>query len=324
MVISRVRNRLEMLRFRSSLKHISDLAPVDTDAGRSDVAIGFLTCQRHVAMMILAAKSFYHFSGLVCPLYVWDDGSLTTANRRIILRSFPHARIYGRSDLDYSKVKDFDLLRRFAELRLPHYESYALSLKLMGPLLSPGVPDRFILSDSDAFFFDWPRAVVEWIGDDGCESRYLQPVSGEDNVAEDELSNLYSRIGIRACPRINSGLLLLDAGAFNLPVIEQILSWYASRPYAWDMEQTIYRILMAASKSRCLDQDDYVLCLRKYSAVCHHFFTSVIDESHVVRAKILNLLDYIRECERVQKPPVVVARSRAAARKMTGEANDWG
>ncbi len=121
---------------------------------------------------------------------------------------------------------------------------------------------------------------------------------------------LYESLGLRSCPRVNSGLLLLHRSLFQMDLIEQILGWYQARPYAWDIEQTIYRILMAASPSTPLNQDDYVLCHRKYNAVCHHFFTSVILEEAVVRERILNLLRYITDCERRNKPPVVVAQQR--------------
>jgi hypothetical protein len=91
-------------------------------------------------------------------------------------------------------------------------------------------------------------------------------------------------------------------------MIEEILRFYGDRPYAWDIEQTIYRILMSGSRSEPLNQDDYVLCHRKYNAVCHHFFTSVIFKEAPVREKILNLLDYIRDCEKREKPPVSVSQ----------------
>jgi hypothetical protein len=313
-MIAGLRRRLDMTRFRSELGRIDELQAVDTDAGRADVAIGFLTCSRHLRMMILAAKSFYHFADIVCPLYVWDDGSLTPRDRERIFRTFPRARLYRRSELDYGRLEEFEATRRFAQQQLPQYESYAPSLKLFGPLLSPGAPSRFILSDSDAFFFDWPGAVAEWLAEPAGESRYLQPFSGQDNVAEGELTGLYRMLGLDACPRINSGLLLLDGSVFQLNIIEKTVRWYQDRKYAWDIEQTIYRILMAKTRSLPLDQDDYVLCLRKYSAVCHHFFTSVIEESGVVRDKIKNLLDYVLECERLKKPPVVVAREMAMRR----------
>ena len=77
---------------------------------------------------------------------------------------------------------------------------------------------------------------------------------------------------------------------------------------------------MACSKSTALNQDDYVLCHRKYNAVCHHFFTSVIFDELVVRKKILNLLEYIEDCERREKPPVVAAQQLKHARpKVTPE-----
>lgn len=72
----------------------------------------------------------------------------------------------------------------------------------------------------------------------------------------------------------------------------------------------MYRILMAYSKSVPLDQDEYVLCHRKYSAICHHFFTSVIENEKVVQRKLLNPLEYIRDCETRIKPPVVTTQRR--------------
>jgi hypothetical protein len=73
--LTKIRKKLQMRRFSGQLKQVADLRPVDTASGRRDVAIGFLTCHHHVSMMMLAAKSFYYFSEIICPLYVWDDGS---------------------------------------------------------------------------------------------------------------------------------------------------------------------------------------------------------------------------------------------------------
>jgi hypothetical protein len=306
--LTKIGKKLQMRRFLVQLKQVADLHPVDTASGRRDVAIGFLTCHRHVSMMMLAAKSFYHFSGIICPLYVWDDGSLLSSDWDCLRRLFPNACILRKSELDMKMLAQYPLTASFAEQRLKNYEVYAPSLKIFGPLASPNVPDRFILSDSDAFFFDWPQAIIDWLDESHSTNRYIAPMSGHDNVSEEELNGLYAKLGLSACPRINSGLLLLDRTLFKLHILEQILEWYQDCSYAWDIEQTIYRILLASSDSKPLNQDDYVLCLRKYNAVCHHFFTSVIEDEPVVRKKIINLLEYIKDSERRHKPPVVAAQ----------------
>jgi len=302
--------KLQMRRFLSDLTRVEMLAPVDTEAGRRDVAIGFLTCHGHLPLMMLAAKSFFHFSGIVCPMYIWNDGSLTSRDRGWIRRLFPSALILSRSDLDLEQLAGYPLTASLARGVLKPYERYAPALKICGPLLSPGVPDRVILSDSDAFFFDWPEAIVEWLDDPQGGSRYIAAWSGKDNLGELQLKDLYRRLNISSHPRANSGLLLLHRHIFNLELIERILEWYQERPYIWDMEQTLYGILMACTNSTPLSQDEYVLCHRKYSAICHHFFTSVIIDEPVVRMKILNLLKYIEDSEKRNKPPVSVAQRK--------------
>jgi hypothetical protein len=304
--LTQLGQKIQARRFLREVGGVQHLHPVDTESGRKDVAIGFLTCGLHLPLMLLAAKSFYHFSGIICPLYIWDDGSLTSRNRDEVRKLFPAAHILRRSDFDLGPLARYPLISAFAQQRLEKYERYAPALKLVGPLASPRSPERFILSDSDAFFFDWPEAIAEWINSDKHYSRYIAPWSGHDNVAEEDLQELYDRINISSCPRINSGLLLLNRSIFNLDILEEILKFYSGRPYAWDIEQTIYRILMSCSASEPLSQDDYVLCHRKYNAVCHHFFTSVIFEEAPVREKIINLLGYIRDCEKRAKPPVSV------------------
>jgi hypothetical protein len=306
--------KIQVRRFLREVGRVQHLHPVDTESGRQDVAIGFLTSSLHLPLMLLAAKSFYHFSGIVCPLYVWDDGSLTSRNRDEVRKLFPAARLLRRSDYDLGPLARYPLISAFAQQRLEKYESYAPALKLVGPLASPGAPDRFILSDSDAFFFDWPQTIAEWLDSDAKTNRYIAPWSGHDNVAEEDLRDLYEKINVSSCPRINSGLLLLHRSIFNLDILEDILEFYRGRPYAWDIEQTIYRILMGCSASEPLSQDDYVLCHRKYNAVCHHFFTSVIFEEAPVREKIINLLSYISDCEQRCKPPVSVLQQASNGR----------
>jgi hypothetical protein len=304
--LAQLGQKIQARRFLREVGGVQQLHPVDTESGRKDVALGFLTCSLHLPLMLLAAKSFYHFSGIICPLYIWDDGSLTCRDREEVRKLFPVARILRQSDFDLEPLLRYPLISAFAQQRLEKYERYAPALKLIGPLASPGAPERFILSDSDAFFFDWPQAIGDWLESGTKTSRYIAPWSGHDNVAEEDLQDLYARINVSSCPRINSGLLLLHRSIFNLDILEEILKFYHGRAYAWDIEQTIYRILMSCSSSEPLNQDDYVLCHRKYNAVCHHFFTSVIFEEVPVRKKIVNLLGYIRDCEQRNKPPVSV------------------
>lgn len=152
--LARLGQKIQTRRFLHEVGRVQNLHPVDTESGRSDVAIRFLTCSLHLPLMLLAAKSFYHFSEIICPLYVWDDGSLTTRDRDCVSRLFPNARILGRSELDLSRFARYPLTSAFASQRLEKYQAYAPALKIFGPLASPGAPERFILSDSDAFFFD--------------------------------------------------------------------------------------------------------------------------------------------------------------------------
>jgi hypothetical protein len=313
--LAQLGQKIQTRRFLYEVGRVQNLHPVDTESGRRDVAIGFLTCSLHLPLMLLAAKSFYHFSGIICPLYVWDDGSLTSRDRDEVRKLFPYARILRRSDFDFGQLARYPLISAFAQQRLEKYESYAPALKLIGPLASPSAPERFILSDSDAFFFDWPQAIADWLDSYAKTNRYIEPWSGHDNVAEEDLQDLYAKINVSSCPRINSGLLLIHRSIFKLDILEEILKFYRGRPYAWDIEQTIYRILMSCSASEPLSQDDYVLCHRKYNAVCHHFFTSVIFEEAPVREKIVNLLGYIRDCEQRAKPPVSVVQEWSNGRR---------
>lgn len=303
--INEIRHKIQNRLFFSLIKRrIRKLRPVNTETGRKDVAIGFLTSNRHLPLMMVAAKSFYHFSEIICPLYIWDDGSLLGSDYNYIRSLFPSARILRRFELDMDVLSQYALTSDFAQQKLEKYENYAPALKIFGPFASPNAPHRFILSDSDAFFFDWPQEINDWLQNDQLINYYISPWSGSDNVPEDDLIELYSRLNISSCPRINSGLLLLDRTIFDLDTIETILNFYKDRFYAWDIEQTIYRILMARSNSAPLDRDNYVLCHRKFNATCHHFFTSIILHESVVRNKILNLLEYMEDCERREKPQI--------------------
>src|SRR5690349_10627748 len=129
-ILAKTQRKIRTQRFLSDLEAVKALRPVDTDSGRSDVAIGFLTCSRHLLLMMLAAKSFYHFSGIICPLYVWDDGTLQADDLDGLRKLFPNARILKRSDLDINLLKNFPLTRDFAQCRLKNYETYAPMMKI--------------------------------------------------------------------------------------------------------------------------------------------------------------------------------------------------
>lgn len=123
--LQKAKQKFQVQRLFSKLRETEQLNPGDTEADSHDVAIGFLPCNRHLPLMLLAAKSFYHFSGIVCLLYVWDDGSLRSNDYASLRRLFPNAHILQGSQLDFSILEHYPHILQFAQRKLKNYETYA-------------------------------------------------------------------------------------------------------------------------------------------------------------------------------------------------------
>ena len=144
--------KIQVRRFLREVGRVKHLKPVDTECGRKDVAIGFLTSSLHLPLMLLAAKSFYYFSGIVCPLYVWDDGSLTSRNRDEVHKLFPAARLLRRSDYDLGPLARYPLISAFAQRRLEKYEKLCTGAEIDRPARSPALRTALSLAIPTVLF----------------------------------------------------------------------------------------------------------------------------------------------------------------------------
>ena len=110
---------------------------------------------RYLYAYLVAIKSFLRFHADAA-VYVHDDGSLLEADKELIRRHVPGAKVIDRAWAD----------REFAErvgdeFLIKVRKSYTSYLKLFDPTLV-STNQRILIVDTDVLFLHRPEAIIEW------------------------------------------------------------------------------------------------------------------------------------------------------------------
>ncbi len=225
-------------------------------------SVHILTWRRDWINALWALKSFYFFSGKNYPLHI-HDGGLEEHQRRKILRHFPNARIWEKSEAD--KIVQNDL-RRSGFLRCLEYRKVNIASLKLFDFFMLGNEEEIISIDSDIVFFQKPMELI---------STYTKNLFNEDmqyaySLSENSLEN---KFGIRPPPKINSGLSLIRKNSLNFNLVENWLKDEELFANRWVTEQTIHALSATISGVELLP-NTYMVSTNKGivdGAVCKHY-----------------------------------------------------
>jgi hypothetical protein len=216
---------------------------------------------------MLAAISFENFSGRRWPLFIHEDGSVTEAQRKVIVKTLPGVRFIPR--LEAEKVMERHLANH--PQCLSHRSSYNLSLKFFDfPVYAPY--DRFVVLDSDVIFFKRPEEILAW-ADSGREECWFNEDTKEKYCIP--RPRIEEELGMKIWQRVNTGICLIPKSTISLELGERLIAAFetdAHHPQFF--EQTLYAVMASAFNRGGMLPATYNInwgYLRASGSICRHY-----------------------------------------------------
>jgi hypothetical protein len=233
----RLQRRIAAARRLHPLEPIVDTRPVPCDR-ESPIKIWMLVCERDALMALWSAKSLAHYAQRPFDLSLADDGSIGPTARQLFEHHLPEHRFvaYRQSTaLCERRLADFPL-----SLALRLDRKNPLPIKLFDALF--WVPaERFLLLDSDVFFFRRPERLLALL-------------------AEPPGTNYFNR----EQSWLNSGLAIIDKASLQLAAIEERLAELPPELRSrWGIEQRLYTELSKGYGAEALPGEYSVTPLRR-------------------------------------------------------------
>jgi len=157
--------------------------------GNSVVETGISTvlCHHHVLMYVFGLRSLFFYSKMEFPLYVIDDGSLTTKDIRFIQKHLP-VRVERNS-----RQKTKRILGNYKWLNDYRFDSKSMVHKLKLDLLLISPFARQLILDADILFMSKPDQLLNWLIS-GSEKALMVKYSRKQkiNLIENENLTMFS------------------------------------------------------------------------------------------------------------------------------------
>ncbi|MFV0416227.1 MAG: hypothetical protein ACK5NG_07650 [Chthoniobacterales bacterium] len=218
-------------------------------------------------MALLSFFSFEFFSKSRWKLVLHDDGSLTPDILKKIRKKLPGIRIVLRQEAD-AKAESF--LKNYPVL-LRHRKTHNLFLKFSDtlPFLET---ERFVILDSDLFFFDYPEEIMHWAKSQS-EECYYNKESTDGYCTNRQI--IEKETNIKLWEHFNSGLLLMNPKAIDLELSEKFVADFESRANKPQFfEQTLYALNLSAYNKGGALPHKYEISWnlwRHPDSVCRHY-----------------------------------------------------
>ncbi len=260
-------------------------APPFTDSAHDEFDLHILLCARDVVNGIWTLRSFLHFSGLRPPIFIHDDGSLTSAHIQTLTHAFPSAHIIGFAQADEQMRKALANCPNSFRYRITEQTWPALKL-LDFAHYSAGRP--FMVLDADVLFFKEPKEI-------------LQAITRHQGFFMSDWQDAYTWpcdrwpavLNTQGLERVNVGLFYLPASVtYDMDYIEACLGAYYRRqpcPRANWLEQTVWAALFSRNAEHMQRLPD------TYQISDKHPITEETISHHFVNDRTLSRLNFSRK-----------------------------
>lgn len=215
----------------------------------NNLSIHLLTCHRDMVIMIWSVASFYQTSNVIGQLFIHNDGSLTTEDKKIIKKVFPSAKVVETSTFtkDYAAQLDaYPVLKNFRT----KYKNFSFK-KIIDPYF---VSDKkmHLIIDSDLLWFKNPVEIEQEIAR-GCEKSLMQKNNSEISVTFKDNQALDKRL-----VGFNAGIILYSKDNFNMEKFVEFLE---------RIDENVKRNL------HFVDQVGHAYCLENLEALPEDLYT---------------------------------------------------
>ncbi|MFV0337665.1 MAG: hypothetical protein ACK5LK_05410 [Chthoniobacterales bacterium] len=231
------------------------------------IAVHMLVSSKSWKMALLAIFSFEFFTKSFWKLVIHDDGSLSPKIIEKIKKKLPGVRLILRKDAD-ARVNEF--LKNYPALQQSR-STHNLFLKFSDtlPFLET---ERFIILDSDLFFFAYPKEIMQW-AESGDESCYYNKDTTDGYCIN--RASIEDATKITLWEHFNSGLLLMSRKAIDFDLSETFVSEFESRANKPQFfEQTLYALNTSAYNKGGALPPKYEISWnlwRHPDSVCRHY-----------------------------------------------------
>lgn len=247
--------------------------PIVTALGRRPVgdeipvSVHLLVSSKTWRMGLLSALSLEFFSGQRWRLFVHEDGSLDESARSAIESKLPGVRFISRREADSGVeafYKDFPAFLR-------HRSRHNLFLKFFDPYVFAS-NEKFLILDSDLFFYKKPNVLLEWANSPDCTCHYNRDVK---EVYSSPREKIEEALGIKLWGSFNSGLVCFSKEAMSLPLSEKFLLHFEDKAdHPQFFEQTLYALNCSAHNQGGPLPLEYEITwniFRSPGSVCRHY-----------------------------------------------------
>jgi len=218
-------------------------------------------------MGLLALLSFEYFTGRRWKLVIHEDGTVSESARKSIEAKLPGCRFVSRRESD--EVVSAHLARHPACLRNRGKHNLFLKFFDVGPYLTD---ERFIVLDSDLFFFQRPQRILDWAEQKESACYYNQDTKEVYALPRDQIREA---TGVDLWERFNSGLVLMMKEAVSLDRSELLLERCESiAHHPQFFEQTLYALNASAFGAGGPLPPEYEISwtlLRRPGSICRHY-----------------------------------------------------
>lgn len=149
--------------------------PIERPVQYPELAIHILVCARDLTMTLWSLKSFYENSGVVGPLYIHSDGSLTRAHITRIKRLLPNATIIYPEVFEESFKDRADIPASIVSFRME--QPVVFLKKLVDPNFTSPEPYIFVI-DPDLIWNGLCTEVIEVLA---CKGRAAYMMAGSQS-----------------------------------------------------------------------------------------------------------------------------------------------
>lgn len=261
-----LRNSLRIFGSHFALPLVTRLAHrPDTD--EIPVSVHVLVSSKTWRMGLLAVLSLEYFTGQRWRLFIHEDGSLDSSARQDIEAKLPGVRFVTRAEADHVVGKFYNDFSACLRNRGRHN----LFLKFFDPLVfAPS--DKYLILDSDLFFYRKPDALIDWATGTQRTCHYNRDVKEVYSLPREAIE---AAIGVKLWESFNSGLVCVSKEAINLQRSEQLLSLFedtANHPQFF--EQTLYALNCSAHNQGGPLPPEYEITwniFRSADSVCRHY-----------------------------------------------------
>ncbi len=239
--------------------------PKYNNAGDNSVGVCTLLCHKHVTMFIWSTTAFFYFLGKSLPIYIVDDGSLTT-------KDIVKLRKYFKVFIDKQKIHQAKIeraVKKYKYIKKFRFDEKVLMYKKKLDVFILCPFKKFIFLDADVLFIKKPKILIDWLKIDKGFNWYTahHPYESKMYGYFDSIGLwsfrrlLYKTLKNSLSPYFNSGILAVaDSKSISLRSMNRVLNLLDEVEYFnhFRVEEAITVYAYNQEKCRLLPTLEYV------------------------------------------------------------------